>query len=546
MTRRGRPPHPDVLTPREWDVLTLVREGLTNPQIAERLSITMDAVKYHVSEILSKLALSSREEAAAWQPEPAERAVLRPSWASALAALFRSWPLAIRFAGALVVAAAVAGLGILLYGVVHSDDSDDATSQPSSTAAVSATPTASPGGSSFVVREPTDLPADLALLIQVGGGETSVAGLERVTRSADGRSHQDILFWANGDRYEAKGVNLPTPVPDAPLKADAGVRAYISGYGVSANGSAIVVSLCVRGECGGVNGAANGQAEAALYQSLDGGVTWAESSHVTGGGVAIRGIDSSGHALVELSVPGTQVPEYFWEPGRSPVYQPPQATGAPSVLSDDRLVWPGDLGWYFGDWTPAAVVPFEDSGYIFSPIMQTAPDEFAALTLGTLPILTVSNAGGVLASYTLPYGVDVAASLGKGTYLGLQAAAAVPGVHDATETPVLINTSTGTITPFASPFTDAGFEQYQPFVYIAGAYPQANFDRVTSADPCLEVHAAPDASSPIVACLANDVLVIDLLTSDKIVADTPIPGWRDVLTLDRIHGYADSENLPFN
>src|SRR5438132_12087355 len=68
MRRRGRPKHPDILTPREWEVLALLRDKLANPQIAERLGITRDAVKYHVSEIFSKVGVGTREEAAAWRP----------------------------------------------------------------------------------------------------------------------------------------------------------------------------------------------------------------------------------------------------------------------------------------------------------------------------------------------------------------------------------------------------------------------------------------------------------------------------------------------
>ena len=40
-------------------MLSLLREGLTNEQIAERLGISRDGAKYHVSEILSKLGVSS-------------------------------------------------------------------------------------------------------------------------------------------------------------------------------------------------------------------------------------------------------------------------------------------------------------------------------------------------------------------------------------------------------------------------------------------------------------------------------------------------------
>jgi DNA-binding NarL/FixJ family response regulator len=51
---RGRPRHDDILTPREWEVLELLREGLTNEEIAGRLGISFDTAKFHVSEILSK------------------------------------------------------------------------------------------------------------------------------------------------------------------------------------------------------------------------------------------------------------------------------------------------------------------------------------------------------------------------------------------------------------------------------------------------------------------------------------------------------------
>ena len=63
--RRGRRPHPDVLTPREQEVLGLIRQGLTNEQIAERLGISFAGARYHVAEILSKLGVSNRGEAAA-------------------------------------------------------------------------------------------------------------------------------------------------------------------------------------------------------------------------------------------------------------------------------------------------------------------------------------------------------------------------------------------------------------------------------------------------------------------------------------------------
>jgi NarL family two-component system response regulator LiaR len=53
----------DDLTPREREVLALMVEGMTNPEIAKRLSISRATASAHVSHILSKLGVSNRAEA---------------------------------------------------------------------------------------------------------------------------------------------------------------------------------------------------------------------------------------------------------------------------------------------------------------------------------------------------------------------------------------------------------------------------------------------------------------------------------------------------
>jgi len=106
--RRGS----DALTTREREVLALIRRGLTNEEIAHHLGITLDGAKYHVSQILSKLGVTTREEAAA--VALGER---RRWWAA--------WPLWARIAGAATMVATLAGIAVLVWGVLRTEGEAD-------------------------------------------------------------------------------------------------------------------------------------------------------------------------------------------------------------------------------------------------------------------------------------------------------------------------------------------------------------------------------------------------------------------------------------
>ena len=51
------------LSPREREVLTLIAEGMSNAQIAERLSISEKTVRNHVSNLFDKLGVWTRAQA---------------------------------------------------------------------------------------------------------------------------------------------------------------------------------------------------------------------------------------------------------------------------------------------------------------------------------------------------------------------------------------------------------------------------------------------------------------------------------------------------
>lgn len=120
--RRGRPRHRDILTPREWQVLELLEQDRTNEQIARELGISFDTAKFHVSEILTKLGLTSRQEAAQWRAatlaEPS-----RKSW-------LRIPPLVtlVKGSAAFTAAGAIAVLGLIVLGVILMNNRSDAES----------------------------------------------------------------------------------------------------------------------------------------------------------------------------------------------------------------------------------------------------------------------------------------------------------------------------------------------------------------------------------------------------------------------------------
>lgn len=58
-------PHEE-LTPRELEILRLIAQGRTNQEISDQLFITVKTVKTHITQILSKLGVEDRTQAAVY------------------------------------------------------------------------------------------------------------------------------------------------------------------------------------------------------------------------------------------------------------------------------------------------------------------------------------------------------------------------------------------------------------------------------------------------------------------------------------------------
>jgi len=69
-TKRGRPPCRDILTPAEWRTVHAAQHGLSNRDIARRHGVSLDAVKFHLSNAVSKIGLDGKHSLKRWFVAP--------------------------------------------------------------------------------------------------------------------------------------------------------------------------------------------------------------------------------------------------------------------------------------------------------------------------------------------------------------------------------------------------------------------------------------------------------------------------------------------
>lgn len=193
-------------TPRQREVLDRITHGKSNQQIADDLGISLDGAKWHMREILSKLNVETREDAAEyWR--------LYNGWQPRLARAFRgiahAAPLKWAAAGGAVVVLGV--VAIAVYAALRGDEERQA-GEP-----IEGTPTATVSPAATVTPAPTPTPVSTPVGHPTGtrtGVPEVDAVLDAVT-SGEADRVDGLLEWY-AVRCEANPIGLGSPTPKCP------------------------------------------------------------------------------------------------------------------------------------------------------------------------------------------------------------------------------------------------------------------------------------------------------------------------------------------
>ncbi|MCC7363939.1 MAG: helix-turn-helix transcriptional regulator [Dehalococcoidia bacterium] len=197
----------DQWTGRQRQVLDLLARGRTNPEIADELGVSLAGAKWHVSEVLSKLGVSSREEAAEiWR---AENRVLPRAGRRLRALIGMPAALAVTAAGTLGVAALA---GFAAFGGSHTSQAGDVPAPPQATE-TAPDPRDENGTADMTIEEATELAYELGGAYLDQSRQLSAPNWD-VLR-LDGRDIEiDDLIMVRREFRPTDPGSAPVPLPD--------------------------------------------------------------------------------------------------------------------------------------------------------------------------------------------------------------------------------------------------------------------------------------------------------------------------------------------
>lgn len=501
-------------TTRQREVLDLLVCGQTNPQIAERLGISLDGAKWHVSEIITRLGVESREEAADyWR----KRTRLRGRVAAGMRALVPG-AVALRWAaGGVAVAALAAGAVFAVLALSEDDAPTSATptavvTQPPTTAPAAPTSTPStPAGAatpevinSVEVRplrlaEPVQMPAGVLAyyFVHKYAGEGPAGNLWRVYRDAAGTLHHENLFAALYPR-----TRNPSDIFTTAMDTERGLFA---------------AGVCLEGYCGGY-GNPSPDSRAVGFISRDGGVTWQEVGELPrnslmsgffGDEVLLNvGFTCEGDCP-SVPVPATQL----WPSGRPFQGPRPENTYIVQIHGVGVLYRDSNEGTYYdlaGDvrTRPPSVGGIDEPYAIeslTSPLSwylwhRNIDDRMGRTYVAFRPLTT----GGGMSEIVSWDGDEVRPTieLGKGVFLGNVIRPHPDNSYSGDFPPALIDIYAGTVAEIADLVPAEGGQRF-----IIDAQLGTFLRVAVGPGDCLNVREEPSATSAPVDCAADGVLL---------------------------------------
>ena len=255
------------LTPREEEVLGYIRRDLSNEQIAQQMGISIAGVKYHVSEILGKLGVENRHDAARWTSEQ------RPWWQSAGVLLSIPRPrlgwLSPAVGAALAVMVAIA-VGLLVWALLATDGEQEEAAGPGPAGPLNAElvldrPSPSFGAMDFVSDDEGWMLVAGGLLRTTDGGE-SWTEAARVT-GADIDFADEDHGWIVG----RSGSIYATTDGESWIEQDSGTDVNLSSVYAASDQEAWAVGSGI-----GISDQVSWPKPAILLHTGDGGASWQE------------------------------------------------------------------------------------------------------------------------------------------------------------------------------------------------------------------------------------------------------------------------------
>lgn len=546
---------------RQREVLDLLAKGHTNGQIATDLGISLDGAKWHVREVITKLDVDSRDEAAEWwRQQHGLRARLNIFTRTGMARMFA--PGMFRWVGVGGLAVAGAGAVAIAIVVITGDPGDSpstaadptpppdtATTGPALTAAPTGTPAPGDGSDASPTAQPSDSingttvqhaqpgPAvgldGQAVIIATGcwqcDGPTS--SLVRLFESADGELVRDTLFTAPG-----------------------GAERYISGYDIAPDMSRMLVTVCSSGYCGGVADPTD-DASTTAYESTDGGLTWDNLGEVDAGPqlvVSLAYAPDGGFVLERTFAGQDDAGGLPWRhellrwPSRDAIAEWLRGQPAPVLVEDGTLLSIDDARQRLIDTDGGVYFDLNDEGLAIGGV--TNPHGVDGLLLSLNPagdartpffqaLLRDGELEWILettpASETEGIQIYIHNLLGESALLANDV---TPG-DDYASRPAFVDIADGSLHHLDGPFEGIADANQDDVIggrnYLIAAR-SGPFHRVDTGGSCLNVREEPDTGSEIIRCYVDGVLLAER-------ADTDAPdGWLAVHTPD---GYASTEFL---